>query len=51
MWDDAHEQATLLVIYNIKQALLNAVLSQEPSIPPALANHLAEEKLAQAKRN
>ncbi len=45
MWDDAHEQATLLVIYNIKQTFLKQILSEAPNMPPALANHLAEEKL------
>ena len=45
MWDDAHEQATLLVVYNIKQAFLKEILSEAPNMPPALANHLAEEKL------
>jgi hypothetical protein len=45
MWDNAHEQATLLVIYNIKQTFLKQILSEAPNMPPALANHLAEEKL------
>ncbi|MBF0571680.1 MAG: hypothetical protein HQL12_07370 [Candidatus Omnitrophica bacterium] len=45
MWDNAHEQATLLVVYNIKQTFLKQILSQSPTMPPALANHLAEEKL------
>ena len=26
MWDDAHEQATLLVIYNIKQTFLKQII-------------------------
>ncbi len=45
MWDDAREQATLIVIYNIKQTFLKQILTEAPNIPPALANHLAEEKL------
>ncbi|MBF0505002.1 MAG: hypothetical protein HQL14_07865 [Candidatus Omnitrophica bacterium] len=45
LWDDAHEQATILVIYNIKQALLKQILNQAPSLPLSMANHLAEEKL------
>jgi len=45
MWDDAHEQATLLVIYQIKQALLKQIVNEAPNMPPPLANHLAEEKL------
>ena len=45
MWDNTHEQATLLVVYNIKQTLLKQILLQSPNMPPALANHLAEEKL------
>ena len=45
MWDNSREQATLLVIYNIKQTFLKQILSEAPNIPPALANHLAEEKL------
>ena len=45
MWDNAHEQATLMVIYNIKQTLLKEIVSEAPTMPPALANHLAEEKL------
>jgi dolichyl-diphosphooligosaccharide--protein glycosyltransferase len=45
MWDDAHEQATLLVIYHIKQTFLQQILSEAPNMPPALANHMAEEKL------
>ena len=34
MWDDAHEKATLLVIYNIKQTFLQQILSQMPNISP-----------------
>jgi len=45
MWDNAHEQATLLVIFKIKQTFLNQILSEAPTMPPALANHLAEQKL------
>ena len=45
MWDDAHDQATLLVIYNIKQTFLKQIVDEAPNMPPALANHLAEEKL------
>jgi len=45
MWDDAHDQATLLVIYNLKQTFLKQILNNAPTMPPALANHLAEEKL------
>jgi len=45
MWDDAHEQATLLVIYKIKQAFLKQIESEAPNMSAALANHLAEEKL------
>ncbi len=45
MWDDAREQATLMVIYNIKQAFFKQILSESPTMPPALANHMAEEKL------
>ena len=45
MWDDAHERATLLVIYNIKQTFLKQILSQMPTMPPPLANHIAEEKM------
>jgi len=45
MWDPARDQATMMVVYNIKQTLLQEILSQAPSMPPALANHLAEEKL------
>ncbi len=45
MWDDAREQATLMVIYNIKQTFLKEILAEAPNIPPALANHMAEEKL------
>ena len=30
MWDDAREQATLLVIYKIKQTFLQQILSQDP---------------------
>jgi len=47
MWDNAHEQATLYVIYNIKQTFLKQILSEAPNMPPALANHLAEERLNQ----
>jgi len=45
MWDDAREQATMMVIYNIKQTLLKEIMDEAPTMPPALANHLAEEKL------
>ena len=45
MWDDARDQATLMVIYQIKQTLFQQIISQAPNIPPAYANHLAEEKL------
>jgi hypothetical protein len=45
MWDDARDQATLLVVYNIKQTFLKQILTEAPTMPPALANHLAEEKL------
>jgi len=39
--DDAREQATLLVIYNIKHALLQQVLAQAP-VYPRHGNHLVE---------
>ena len=45
MWDDAREQATMMVVYNIKQTFLKQILSEAPNMPPALANHMAEEKL------
>jgi len=45
MWDDAQEQATLMVVYNIKQTFLKQILAQAPNMPPALANQLAEQKL------
>jgi asparagine N-glycosylation enzyme membrane subunit Stt3 len=45
LWDDAREEATLLVIYNVKQTFLKEILDAAPTMPPALANHLAEEKL------
>jgi len=50
MWDDAHEQATILVIYHIKQTFLQQILSQQPTMSPALANHLAEERLNETLR-
>jgi len=45
MWDDARDQATLMVVYNIKQTYLKEILNDAPTMPPALANHMAEEKL------
>jgi dolichyl-diphosphooligosaccharide--protein glycosyltransferase len=45
MWDDAREQATLMVVYNIKQTFLKQILAQAPTMPPSLDNHMAEEKL------
>ncbi|MBF0512318.1 MAG: hypothetical protein HQL13_08355, partial [Candidatus Omnitrophica bacterium] len=45
IWDDAHEQATLLALFNIKQTFLKGILIENPSIPPSLANHMAEEKM------
>ena len=48
MWDDAKEQATLLVIYEIKQSILKQIMADAPTMPPALASHLAEEKLNEA---
>ena len=51
MWDDAHEQATMMVIYNIKETLLREIVAQAPTMPPALANHLAEEKLNETLHN
>jgi len=51
MWDDAHEQATLLVVYNIKQTFLKQIVSQAPGMPPALADHLADEKLNETMHN
>jgi len=45
MWDDARDQATLLVIYHIKQTLLQQIMAEAPNMPPALANNMAEEKL------
>ena len=45
MWDDARDQATLIVIYNIKQAFLKQIMTQAPDTPPAAANQMAEKKL------
>jgi len=45
LWDDYRDQATLMVVYNIKQSFLKQILSEAPTMPPALANHMAEEKL------
>jgi len=45
MWDDARDQATMMVIYKIKQTFLQQILTQAPTMPPPLANQLAEEKL------
>ncbi len=47
MWDDTREQATLLVIYNLKQTFLKQIVSQAPEMPPAMAVHFAEDKLNQ----
>lgn len=45
IWDNAREQATLMVVYNLKQTFLKQILAQAPTMPPVLANRLAEEKL------
>jgi len=45
LWDDARDQATLMVIYKLKQTFLQQVMAQAPNMPPALAAHLADEKL------
>jgi hypothetical protein len=45
MWDNTRDQATIIVAYNIKQALVQQLLTQAPTMPPSLANHIAEQKL------
>ncbi len=45
LWDNAHDQATLMVVMQIKQTFLKEILSEAPGMPPAMANHLAEQKL------
>ena len=45
MWDSGRDQATLMVIYNIKQTFLKEILNNAPNMPPAMANHLADERL------
>lgn len=45
LWDDAREQATMMVILEIRQAFLKQIINDAPTMPPALANQLATEKL------
>jgi len=51
MWDDARDKATLMVIYNIKQTYLKQFIEEAPTMPPALADHMADEKLNETMHN
>ncbi len=45
IWDPSHDQATMLVVYNLKKSLLDLIHRQAPQIPPAVAEQMATAKL------
>ncbi|MDE1920658.1 MAG: hypothetical protein KGJ09_04535 [Candidatus Omnitrophica bacterium] len=45
LWDDSRDQATLMVVYKIKQTFLQQILNAAPNIPAGIAENLAEQKL------
>ena len=45
IWDPSYDQATMLVVYNIKKSFLDLIHSQAPQIPSSVAEQMATEKL------
>ncbi len=45
IWDPSYDQASLVVVYNIKKALLEQIHRQAPEMPLNIAEQLAQTKL------
>ena len=50
IWADTQNQATILVVMNIKKTFLEQIHRSNPSLPPEIALRIADEKLNETMR-
>ncbi len=50
IWSPTQDQATVIVVMNIKKSILDNIHRQHPTMPPELALRLTEEKLNETLR-